>query len=192
MSSKTLRTLTSSENPAQPEISAIKATDWHSIPFAPILVSMSTKLGKLILHINLLLLLAATSCKNKVAPQPEIPERENPPGAENKGPAIPELLYKDLGYKKGLITKDDLPFTGRAVQHHADGKLKSRYNFVNGLLDGVIEEWYENGRKSTYKLYKAGLREGITRYWDESGKPTKQVLYRNDEEVEVKIEKETP
>ena len=161
------------------------------MPFTLILFIMSTKLGKLIFHITILLQIAATSCKQKVALHSEIPEQQSPPGADNKGPVTPEFPYKDLGYKQGLITKEALPFTGRAVQHHASGTLKSRYNFVNGLLDGVVEEWYENGQKSTYKLYKEGLREGITKYWDESGKPTKQVLYRNDEEVEVKIEKET-
>ena len=50
----------------------------------------------------------------------------------------------------------------------------------------MIEEWYDNGNKSTYKLYKKGLREGITVYWDKNGQQTKQVLYRDDEEVEVR------
>ncbi len=148
---------------------------------------MSTQPGKILAYLTVVLQMAATSCKNKVGTEKGVDE-PRPPGAENKGPVIPDLLYKDLGYKKGLITKDDLPFTGRAVQHHADGTIKSRYNFVDGKLDGVVEEWYENGKRSTYKLYKNGLREGITKYWDEGGRPTKQVLYRNDEEVEVKTQ----
>lgn len=153
---------------------------------------MSTQPGKLLTHITILLLIAATSCKNEVALDPESQVRDTPPGAENKEPLTPQFLYKDLGYKKGIITKDDLPFSGRAIQHHADGTIKFRWNYVNGLLDGVIEEWYENGQRSTYKLYKGGMRHGITKYWDESGKPTKQVLYRQDKEVEVKIENGTP
>ena len=148
---------------------------------------MSTKPGKILAYLTVVLQMAVTSCKNKVGAEKSADEAR-PPGAENKGPVVPEFLYKDLGYKKGLITKDELPFTGRAVQHHANGTIKSRYNFVDGKLDGVVEEWYENGKRSTYKLYKNGLREGITKYWDESGRPTKQVLYRNDEEVEVKTQ----
>ncbi len=138
----------------------------------------------------IVLLSCASSCKDSVKPSPSS-AGDNPPGAKNEGPIVQEFLYKDLGYKKGIITKDDLPFSGCAIQHHADGTLKFRWNYVNGRLDGVVEEWYENGQRSTYKLYKAGLREGITKYWDEAGTPTKQVLYRNDEEVEVKEESET-
>jgi len=134
------------------------------------------------------MLIGLTSCRNKVSPETGT-DAPLPPGAENKAPVVAEFLYKDLGYKKGLITKDDTPFTGRAVQHHANGEIKSRYEFIDGLLDGVIEEWYDNGNKSTYKLYKKGLREGITIYWDENGQQTKQVLYRNDEEVEVRTSK---
>ena len=140
--------------------------------------------GKLIAYLTVVIQISLTSCRNKVSPETGT-DTPPPPGAENKDPIVAEFLYKDLGYKKGLITKDDIPFTGRAVQHHPNGKIKSRYEFIDGLLDGVIEEWYDNGNKSTYKLYKKGLREGITVYWDKHGQQTKQVLYRNDEEVEV-------
>ncbi|MEC9110624.1 MAG: hypothetical protein VYA85_00020, partial [Verrucomicrobiota bacterium] len=56
----------------------------------------------------------------------------------------------------------------------------------------IIEEWYESGQRSASKMYKVGLRHGITTYWDETGKPTKQVLYENDEEVEVKTGDQIP
>ena len=51
---------------------------------------------------------------------------------------------------------------------------------------------YENGQRSTYKLYNKGMRHGITTYWDENGTPTKQVLYRDDEEIEEKTGNEIP
>ena len=149
---------------------------------------MSTMPGKLIAYLTVVMQIGLTSCRNKVSPETGM-DAPPPPGAENKAPIVAEFLYKDLGYKKGLITKDDIPFTGHAVQHHTNGKIKSRYEFIDGLLDGVIEEWYDNGNKSTYKLYKKGLREGITIYWDKNGQQTKQVLYRNDEEVEVRSSK---
>ena len=139
----------------------------------------------------IVLLSCASSCKDRVIPSPAS-AGSNPPGAENEGPAIQEFLYKDLGYKKGIITKDDLPFSGCAIQHHADGTLKFRWNYVNGLLDGLVEEWYENAQRSTYKIYKKGMRHGITSYWDENGTLTKQVLYKNDEEIEEKTENAIP
>ena len=115
-----------------------------------------------------------------------------PPGAIIDEKAADEFPYKDLGYDKGLFTKGGKGFTGTAVQHHSDGKLKSRYQFVDGMLDGIIEEWWENGQRSTYKQYKENMRHGITTYWDEKGVPTKQVLYKDDEEVEEKVGDQIP
>ncbi len=132
------------------------------------------------------------SCKDRVTPSAAGTGEDPPPGAANNDPVIPEFAYKHLGYTKGIFTKDGIPFSGRAVQHYPDETLKSRYNFMDGLLDGLVEEWYENGQRSTYKLYKKGMRHGITTYWDENGTPTKQVLYRDDEEIEEKTGTESP
>jgi len=120
------------------------------------------------------------------------PADTTPPGAIIDEKIPEEFPYKDLGYDKGLFTKEDKPFTGTAVQHHPNGKLKSRYQFVDGMLDGIIEEWWENGQRSTYKQYKENMRHGITTYWDENGVPTKQVLYKDDEEVEEKVGDQIP
>ena len=120
------------------------------------------------------------------------PSKDPPPGAVIDEKIPDEFPYKDLGYDKGLFTKDGKGFTGAAVQHHANGKLKSRYQFVDGMLDGIIEEWWDNGQRSTYKQYKENMRHGITTYWDEKGVPTKQVLYKDDEEVEEKVGDQIP
>jgi hypothetical protein len=138
------------------------------------------------------------SCSNDVTTGPaknqtdEGPANSTPPGSVINEKIPEEYLYKDLGYDKGLFTREDKPFTGTAVQHHANGKLKSRYQLVDGMLDGIIEEWWDNGQRSTYKQYKENMRHGITTYWDENGVPTKQVLYKDDEEVEEKVGDQIP
>jgi len=111
---------------------------------------------------------------------------------ESIGEAIKEVPYDDLGYDKGLFTKDNKPFTGTSIRKHSNGKIGGRYQFVDGIYDGIVEEWYENGQRSAYKMYKQGLRHGITTYWDEKGTPTKQVLYKDDEETEVKTGEQIP
>ena len=137
--------------------------------------------------------LLTSSCKKEAAERsPSNPLPPPPPGATNDGPVIVEVPYQDLGYKKGIFTMDDEPFTGRAIQKHPDGKLKARYDFVDGLFDGMTEEWYENGQRSGLKHYKAGKRHGITTYWDEDGKPIKQILYQDDEEIEEKVGDDIP
>ena len=131
----------------------------------------------------------ASSSKNGTEKKPS---KDPPPGAVIDEKVPDEFPYKDLGYDKGIFTKDGKGFTGTAVQHHANGKLKSRYQFVDGMLDGIIEEWWENGQRSTYKQYKENMRHGITTYWDEKGVPTKQVLYEDDEEIEEKVGDQIP
>ena len=142
-------------------------------------------LNNIYIAILSLLLLTLNSCQTI---QPAEIKNEN-----NEEPqVVAEIKYDDLGYDKGLFTKDDKPFTGTSIRNHSNGKIGARYQFVDGIFDGIIEEWYENGQRSAYKMYKEGMRHGITTYWDEKGKPTKQVLYENDEEVEVKTGDQIP
>ena len=145
-------------------------------------------LNNIYLAILFSLLLTLNSCQKN---QPEEIKSQNTEKPQETQVVI-EVKYDDLGYDKGLFTKDDKPFTGTSIRNHSNGKIGARYQFVDGIFDGIIEEWYENGQRSAYKMYKEGMRHGITTYWDEKGKPTKQVLYENDEEVEVKTGDQIP
>ena len=106
------------------------------------------------------------------------------PGAKNEGPVVETYDYSsdEFNYERdGTITRNGKAFTGRATLKHSDGEtLKSALSFKDGLYDGDIIEYYENGQRSSFKQYKAGKRHGITTYWDESGTPTRQVLYEDD------------
>ena len=135
-----------------------------------------------------LLLLTLNSCQKNQTEEIKNENTEKPKETQ----VVAEVKYDDLGYDKGLFTKDDKPFTGTSIRNHSNGKIGARYQFVDGIFDGIIEEWYENGQRSAYKMYKEGMRHGITTYWDEKGNPTKQVLYENDEEVEVKTGDQIP
>ena len=88
--------------------------------------------------------------------------------------------YKD-GKKEGTWTS-----------WYENGQKKYEDTYKNGKNHGISLSWYENGQKSAYKMYKEGMRHGITTYWNEKGEPTKQVLYENDEEVEVKTGDQIP
>lgn len=136
--------------------------------------------------------LIASSCKDDPG-DPGRTEKQPPPGATNDGPVVVEYDYNELDYDDGLIMQNGKPFTGRAVLHHAGGKtIKGRFNYVDGLYDGMVEEWYENGTRSALKHFKAGKQHGITNYWDENGVATKMVLYDNDVEIEVKTGDDIP
>lgn len=139
------------------------------------------------------LALVASSCKESArSSSGSDSQQPPPPGAVNDGPVIAEFDYKDLDYDDGLIINDGAPFTGRAIMRYPDGTLKSRYDYFDGLYEGIVEEWYENGQRSALKHFKAGKQHGITNYWDQEGTPTKMALYKNDEEIEVKTGDDIP
>ena len=138
----------------------------------------------------LLTIAALTFCSCKKAKVTKAPQQKESPTQESI--TTDEVKYEDLGYDGGLFLLKDKPFTGTSIRNHSNGKIAARYQFVDGIWDGIIEEWYESGQKSTYKMYKEGMRHGITTYWNEKGEPTKQVLYENDEEVEVKTGDQIP
>lgn len=52
---------------------------------------------------------------------------------------------------------------------YPDGRLKCRIPLVRGRINGLYEEWYENGVRKTSAEMQDGVHEGITMSWDESG-----------------------
>ena len=100
---------------------------------------------------------------------------------------VAEVKYEDLGYDKGLFTKDDKPFTGTSIRNHSNGKIGARYQFVDGIFDGIIEEWYENhtliptSKKDTCK-YEKGMMISIS-----NNKCTYETLYPTFKEVYISI-----
>ena len=77
-------------------------------------------------------------------------EKLNLPGPTTADPAdLPaadqdtelELRKDQLWYKLG----EDKPFSGAAVSHHPNGKMKSRTKIKEGAAYGLIEQWDANG-----------------------------------------------
>ena len=95
-----------------------------------------------------LLLLTLNSCQKNQIEEIKNENTEIPKETQ----VVAEVKYDDLGYDKGLFTKDEKPFTGTSIRNHSNGKIGARYQFVAGIFDGIIEEWYENGQRSAYTV----------------------------------------
>ena len=51
---------------------------------------------------------------------------------------------------------------------------KSIKHYKNGLLDGMVTEWYSSSKKKPTSQYKKGKEHGLRKEWDRNGKLTFQ------------------
>lgn len=109
-------------------------------------------------------------------------------GEETLPPAPLELevAYADLGYdsKTGALTHEGNAFTGIAIETHPNGGKAKAYEVREGVFDGVVREWYEDGTPQTETHFKAGRRHGSNTYWNPDGSLLKEQLWEDGTLVE--------
>lgn len=62
-----------------------------------------------------------------------------------------------------------------------NGAFMREWTEVDGQRDGILKEWYAEGKPRLEERYKAGKREGLSREWDETGRLISVQRYRNEE-----------
>lgn len=56
------------------------------------------------------------------------------------------VYYSDLEFDDQLALRHGVPFTGIAFSVHYGGNVEFQGNYVEGLPDGLQEEWYSDGQ----------------------------------------------
>ncbi|MGK0184506.1 MAG: hydroxypyruvate isomerase [Verrucomicrobiales bacterium] len=103
-------------------------------------------------------------------------------------PPMPKAEISKLKENEGVWSLDGAPFTGAAIKHSEDGKiLLRRWEMKNGLLHGLVEEWWDNGKKMTETHFDNGKRHGENRYWYMSGDPQKLQIYEHGKSISEEI-----
>lgn len=79
--------------------------------------------------------------------------------------------FNDLERIEGLWTKkgEINSFTGDFIETYENGKTKGTGSFVNGQLEGLRIQYFENGQKRTEKFYKASFPHGKAKEFYENG-----------------------
>ena len=86
--------------------------------------------------------------------------------------AVPAPVPKsELVQRDGRIHRigSDQAFTGVMVEHYADGSLRSRTTFRDGLMDGPCEGWHTNGVRQSVEFFRSGVSDGVRTKWYPSG-----------------------
>lgn len=94
-------------------------------------------------------------------------------------------LVKDK--KTGLWHYDveRTPFTGRALELYSDGSPRAEADFLKGQKDGMERFWHPNGKIKEEGQWFDGLANGIMSTWDEEGRPKRIVRYKRGDLIEI-------
>ena len=75
----------------------------------------------------------------------------------------------DLVKRDGLIYEksSDVPFTGKIVDYHPNGQLRSKGTSKDGKLDGPWVGYHDNGQLDWKGTYRDGEKDSLwVYYWD--------------------------
>jgi antitoxin component YwqK of YwqJK toxin-antitoxin module len=119
----------------------------------------------------------ALSCDNReeqpaaVSKQEAVSVTDSPSTDVKQEPAGPEIESTDprLQKKNGRFSFEGSPFTGSATERYADGTLKNRISYREGLKDGLYQAWWPGGGSRLLLHYKRGRKGGLQEAWWENG-----------------------
>lgn len=102
----------------------------------------------------------------------------------------PEADYKKLGFANDRITNEGQPYTGVAIKKDKQGNKRARYIYKEGLLHGLVEEWYADGKKSTECTFTENQRNGTNTYWNTDGTLMKRQVWKSGKLVDSTDQKD--
>lgn len=83
---------------------------------------------------------------------------------------------KDFIMVEHLIRKGEYkylngkPYSGVAVRYYKKSqKMKIRIRYHNGLREGLVEKWFDNGVPLSFRYYHKGRKTGLHRGWHRNG-----------------------
>ena len=104
------------------------------------------------------------------------------------------ILWKEHSYiddKKNGVSKEYY-FFGSKSKGWKPGALHSIATYENDKINGVEYTYHRNGKLELEIPYKFGLKDGIFRRYSENGTIIQEIHYKDDIEVERKIDKIEP
>ena len=93
-----------------------------------------------------------------------------------------EVPSNKLVERNGIVyeVNSTTPFTGTSVYDgHLEGTNSYRHDYKEGLLDGMIEVFYDNGQISVSSDYRKGLNHGPRVTYHENGQLETKVNYKD-------------
>jgi antitoxin component YwqK of YwqJK toxin-antitoxin module len=83
-----------------------------------------------------------------------------------------EINRIDVSRKNNLIYQkgSSKPFTGIVSDQYPNGTIRLRYQYTNGIPNGLSRSYNENGKLQSEIHFRNGVQEGITKIYHKNGK----------------------
>lgn len=104
---------------------------------------------------------------------------QNQKSAEIKITDAADLFFSTKDNKEIVYNKDGSLFTGAVQKKDDEGRTVS-YFYRNGLRNGVITSYFEDGKIEFEETYRQGKKEGEEIYFYENGNPKSKRTYKDD------------
>lgn len=69
--------------------------------------------------------------------------------------------------------------TNKVTHHYDSGEISSEYEEIDGVINGCLKRWHQNGALFVEAEYKDGLIHGFSKQWTESGIQTLSCSLQN-------------
>ena len=93
-----------------------------------------------------------------------------------------EETFLDEKTGKVYAIGEETPFTGTVKNYkipEEDGVFDGKISFKNGIIDGIVELYYPNGKLAKIATFKDGETNGIEKTYYENGQIKMEVLHKN-------------
>jgi antitoxin component YwqK of YwqJK toxin-antitoxin module len=67
---------------------------------------------------------------------------------------------QDIKEVDGVYYTSSVPYTGKYTSHFENGKTKIEMNLIDGLKDGVVKVYFEDGELNEIRSYKRNVMNG--------------------------------
>ena len=86
----------------------------------------------------------------------------------------------------GEVSFDDGVYQGILKEYYENGKLKSETNFRDGKINGIVRDYYESGQLLSEANFKDGKADGLRKKYYENGTLESEVSFKDGKEISRK------
>ena len=87
------------------------------------------------------------------------------------------ISIKNIDFNDYSYLYHGVAFTGVAYENDSKGVLISEMSFVDGIQEGVSRSWYSSGAKKSEENFRYNGLNGLGQEWFENGKLKKRTVH---------------
>lgn len=86
---------------------------------------------------------------------------------------------QDLKEIEGIYYNGSVPYSGHYTAYKQSGKPKMEMNLIDGMKDGIVKIFFENGELNEIRSFKKNVMDGVWITYNETNIKVAEARYRN-------------